>query len=278
MIRILIDSTSDMSRRECREAGIEIVPLTVHIGGKNYIDGVDLSQSEFYTLLKQSDEFPKTSQPSPEQFAAHFERAQANGDELICILLSSALSGTCQSAYIAKAMVGYEGVHIIDSLSITAGIRVMADHAQKLIAQGLTAGQIVAALENLKRRIRVTAALDTLEYLAKGGRLGKAAANIGAMFHLKPVIAISPEGTVDIADKQIGKVRAMQSIIGALTAKPIDPDFPIYTVYSDMEANVAQLEGRMENSGFFSAQRIHIGATIGAHVGPGAYGVIWVEA
>lgn len=277
-IRILIDSTADIGAQECSALGWDLVPLNVHVADMDYIDGYDLEKDEFYRLLRQSEEFPKTSQPSPEQFAARFEQAKKAGDELVCILLSSALSGTCQSAYIAREMVGYDKIHIVDSLTVTAGIRILAELAQKLIGEGKTGAQIAAALEQLKGRVRVVAALDTLEYLAKGGRLGKAAANIGTMFHLKPVICVSSEGTVDVIDKQVGKVRAMQSILSSLRAQPRDPAFPIYTVYAEGEANVEQMEKRMAEAGFVSARRMQIGSTIGAHVGPGAYGVIYVEA
>lgn len=278
MIRILLDSTSDLSPAECLQEGFELVPMTVHIAGREYTDGVDLDKEEFYRLLAQGGEFPKTSQPSPDTFAKVFERVKADGDELICILLSSALSGTYQSACIAKAMVEYEKIYLIDTLRLTAGVRILAMHAKNLIAQGLTGAQVAAEIEMLKGRVQICAAIDTLEYLEKGGRLGKAAASFGTMFHLKPVIAVSEEGELEVVDKPIGKVRAMQAILGRIGRKPVDPDFPVYTIFSAGEANVALLEKRMAEAGLPAQQRLRIGSSIGAHIGPGAYGAVWIEA
>lgn len=278
-VQILIDSSADLSAQECASLGLEMVSMNVNIGGEEHVDGVTLSKDAFYALLCSSEEFPKTSQPSPELFAARFEQAKADGTEVVCILLSSSLSGTCQSAHLAKDMAGCDNVCIVDSLSATAGIRLLAMHALRMAQNGACAAEIASALEELKGRIRICAALDTLEYLAKGGRLGKAAANIGTMFHLKPVITVTGDGEVDVIDKQIGKVRAMQSVLAYLADKPADPAHPLYTVYADSPANTELLEKRMADAGLRAPdERVQIGPTIGAHVGPGAYGVIYIEA
>ena len=194
MIRILVDSSSDYTMEEIKNNGFHFVPLAVTLAGNTYRDGIDLVPDQFYELLTTCKDFPKTSQPSPQDFAEIFEDAKEKGDEIICILLYSALSGTCQSAHLAKDMVDYDGIYLIDSLAATVMIKFMGNYAEKLINQGLSAKEIVANLEAMKGKIKVAAGLDTLEYLHKGGRLSKASATIGELANLKPIITVTEEG------------------------------------------------------------------------------------
>ena len=139
MIKILVDSSSELTKKEAEEKGFLFVPISVNIGGREYRDGVDLTKDKFYDLLVNSGEFPQTSQPSPQAFLELFEQAKKNGDEVVAILLSSALSGTYQSAVLAKQMVDYEGIYLIDSLTATGVIQILADYAQGLIEKGKSA-------------------------------------------------------------------------------------------------------------------------------------------
>lgn len=165
MIRILVDSSSDYTVEEVNAKNIELVPISITVGDKTYVDGYDLGRDEFYELLQSSNDFPHTSQPSPQSFYDIFKDVREKGDELICILLSSALSGTYQSAVLAKNMSEYDSIYLIDSLSATYTIKVMADYACKLREEGRTAAEIVQEMEALKSRVKVLAALDTLEFL-----------------------------------------------------------------------------------------------------------------
>ena len=143
MIRLLVDSTSDLNQ----DYGVYCVPLRVEIDGKVYRDGVDLDKDTFYKLLTSSKNFPKTSQPSPQDYIDIFEEVKANNDTLICILLSSALSGTYQSAILAKNIVEYDNIYIIDSLSTTYVIKIMANKADKMIREGKGINEIIDTLE-----------------------------------------------------------------------------------------------------------------------------------
>ena len=194
MIRILVDSATDFTMAEVKEKNLYHVPLTISLNGKDYLSGEDLTSDQFYELLTSGEDFPKTSQPSPQAFAEIFEKAKENGEEIICVLLSSALSGTCQSAHLAKDMVDYDGIYIVDSLTATIMTRVIVDYGLQLIAQGKSAPEVVAALESIKSKVKVAAGIDTLEYLYRGGRLNKAAATIGELANLKPVITVTVEG------------------------------------------------------------------------------------
>jgi len=277
MIKFLIDSSSDYMQDELAGQDILFIPMGITLNGRDYLGGVDLNQDQFYDMLINSSEFPKTSMPSPAAFTDYFEEAKANGDEIVCIILSSALSGTYQSAVTAKAMVDYDGIYLIDSCSAAASIRIMLEHALKLRDKSLSATEIVLQLEALKKRIHVYAALDTLEYLYKGGRLSRTAAAVGTIASLKPIVTISEEGTVAVVKKSLSKVRAQKDLLDILTSADIDTSFPVYTLYSCGVENCEALEGHLAEAGIFSTERTQLGPAIGAHVGPGVYGMFFVE-
>jgi len=273
MIKFLVDSSADCRKEE----GLYdiLVPMTVTIDGTDYRPGVDLDAQTFYELLEKGREFPKTSQPSPQMFLEHFEAAKETGDELICFCISSALSGTYQSAVMAKEMAGYDKIHVIDTLAATHMIGIMVRYAYTLRQQGSTAEQIMEAVEKLKGKIRVLAGLDTLEYLRKGGRIGGAAAFVGSMAQLKPIVTVL-NGSVEVCGKAIGKGRAIRQIADMVKASELDLRFPVLSVYSRGEENCEILESKLKEAEIPVLQRCQIGSTIGAHTGPGVYGVIFV--
>lgn len=277
MIRILVDSSTDFTMEEIKNKNLYHVPLTISLNGKDYLSGEDLTSDQFYELLTTGEEFPKTSQPSPHAFREIFETAKETGDEIICVLLSSSLSGTCQSASLAKDMADYDGIYIIDSLTATIMTRIIVDYGLELIGQGKSAPEIVDALETLKSKVKVAAGLDTLEYLYRGGRLNKAAATIGELANLKPVITVTEEGAVSVIGKCIGKNKALNFILKTLSSKQLNKEFPLYTVYAYGSENTEKLEEKLIAEGYSISGRLQLGSTIGAHVGPGAFGVIYVE-
>ncbi len=276
MIRILVDSSSDYTMEEINNNGFHFVPLNISLEGKHYQDSVELKPDDFYELLINTGSFPQTSQPSPKDFADIFADVKAKGDEIICILLSSALSGTCQSAHLAKNMVDYEGIHIIDSLAATAMIRFMGDHAKQLIDKGYSAKEIVTEIESMKGRVKVVAGLDTLEYLHKGGRLSKASATIGELANLKPIITVTQEGKVAVIGKCLGKNKALNFITKYLQDNERDANFPLYTLFSYGTDNTEKLEERLTKEDVSYDGRVQLGSTIGAHIGPGAFAILYV--
>ncbi len=274
MIKIMVDSASDL-RPEDNIYDI-MVPMTVTVAGGEYKDGVQITADAFYEKLAESEEFPKTSQPSPEEFIKHFEEAKLAGDEIIYISISSALSGTYQGAVLAKEMVEYDGIYIIDSLAVTQVIAVMAAYAQRLAKEGKSAKEIVEEIAGFKNRVKVFAGVDTLEYLKKGGRLSGAAAAIGTLAKIKPVVSLSPEGGVLNAAKALGIGKAMQFITDKLSEFGVDRDFPLYSLYTGGIENAERLEEKLKDLGYNITERRQVGPTIGAHVGPGVYGVVFV--
>ena len=277
MIRILIDSSSDYLREDIKEKNLELVSLNVIIDGENYIEGENLARDEFYERLKTCKEFPKTSQPSPESFLKVFNEAKEAGDDVICILLSSSISGTCQCAHLAKNISEYDNIYIIDSLTATGGIQVITEYARRLVAEGLSAEAIVEKIEAMKNRVRLFAAFDTLEYLYKGGRLSKSSAAIGTLARVKPIISVSEAGTIDVIGKAIGRQKAISGILSNVEKYEIDPEFPIVTVYTYDAENCEKLEDKLAKNNINVDIRTSIGSVIGAHVGPGAYGVAYVS-
>lgn len=277
MLKFLVDSSSDYTPALLEGRQIEYVPLSVTVGGTTYRDGVDLSRDDFYRLLQESEEFPKTALPSPADFAEHFEQAKARGDELVCILLSSALSGTWQSALTARAMVEYEGIHIVDSRSAAYGIQLLVEEADRLRRLGWGGAQIAARLEALRGRIRIAAVPDTLEYLCKGGRLSRAEAALGSAVNLKPIITVTPEGAVSVMQKCLGHGRALRALAAFLAKHPADPAFPIYPVYTCGHQNADRLTALLAAGGTELRPLAQVGCTIGAHIGPELYGLIYLE-
>ena len=274
MIKILVDSASDCKKQDglfdC------FVPITVNIDGVEYADGIDLSADKFYELQKNAKEFPRTSQPSPQQFVEIFEKIKESGDELIYLCLSSQLSGTYQGALIAKDMVDYDGIYVVDTLGATHIIGILARYARDLINQGFSAEETAQKCENLKSKINVFAGVDTLEYLYKGGRLSRASAAVGEIAGIKPIITVS-EGKVESIGKCLGKIRAMNFILDKVKAHKINPDFPIYSLYTSGTENCEILEQKLRDNGYELSERLQVGSTIGAHVGPNVYAVLFVE-
>ncbi len=276
MIRIVVDSASDYRADELNNKNMDLVPITVSIGEESFRDGIELERDFFYETLEKTGEFPKTSQPSPQAFLDVFLNAKENGDDVICILVSSELSGTFQSAVLARNMAEYDHIYLVDSLAATHVMRIMAEYACCKREEGLDAAFIVPLLNDLRARIRVAAVLDTLEYLHRGGRLSKTAANLGELASLKPTITLTDEGKIGILAKSLGKNKAACSLLKFVRSQEPDPDFPIYTLYTYGTDNCCRFEEKLSADGITVTGRLQIGPSIGSHIGPEAFGVLYV--
>lgn len=277
MVQIVIDSSSDYTLQEAESKNLAFIPISITMGDKDYLDGVNLERNAFFEMLTNSSDFPQTAQPSPQEFLNIFKEAKKTGDSVICILLSSSLSGTCQGAVLAKNMADYENIYIVDSLGAVCTIRILIEHACTLRAKGYSACDIARELDSLKSRIHLFAALDTLEYLSRGGRIPKSVAAIGDAARLKPIITLTAEGKVGVIGKCIGKNKAASHLMKDLSEYTVDTDFPFYTIYSYGTENCKHFEARLLQDGYQMTERLQIGATIGAHIGPNAYGIVFVS-
>ena len=280
MIRILTDSSADILPAEAARLGVEVVPLTVTFeDGTVLRDGIDQTPDEFYAKLAACDKLPTTSQPSPDAFLPFFEQAKAAGDTTIAILISGALSGTLQSARIAAQTAEYEDIHLIDSRNATLGLRLLVELALKLRDEGHSAPHIVEVLEKTKSRVRLLAIVDTLKYLKKGGRITPAAAAIGTVLNLKPVLQIQGE-KLDAFAKVRGWKAAKKTMLNAIE-KDLNERFA--DVKNDMVLGMAYTcskeeaqEWKQEIVDRFPGYEIVEGPlslSVACHIGPGAMAV-----
>lgn len=273
-IRILTDSASDLV--EYNNPNLSFAPLTVNFGDEEYLDSVTLTHTEFYEKLIETDELPKTSQVAPYTFEEEYEKARKAGDTLIVITLSSKLSGTFQSANIARD--GYEDmVYIVDSMNVTVGEAALVELGLRLIDEGKSAEEIVEILEKKREEIVTIGLLDTLEYLKKGGRISKTAAFAGNLLSIKPVITIA-DGEVAILGKARGSKQGNNLLIEQINKNGgIDFDMPIFLGYAGLTDSTLQKyindSADLWKGHIDSLPILSVGGTIGTHVGPGAIAI-----
>ncbi|MBQ4527952.1 MAG: DegV family protein [Clostridia bacterium] len=279
MVRIITDSAADYEPNELIKKNIICVSMKIAFGSTEYQENISLSKDQFYDMLIDGDEFPKTSQPSPFDFENILQDFKNAGDECIIITISSALSGTYQNATLTAKMLEYDSCYVIDSLNATGGQRMLADIAVKLRDEGKAACEIVNIIETLKHKITLKACIDTLEYLYKGGRLSKTAYTVGSFVNLKPVIEVNNEGKVEVCGKTLSIKKGLKTICTSITKNKPDSDYPIYIVYSHNKKHADVLVQNLRDLGFEIKDEniFNIGATIGAHVGPNACGYIYVS-
>lgn len=271
---IITDSTSDITQVDAREKNIQVVPLRILFEDGEYHDGVNITTEEFYAKLETAKILPQTSQPSPEDFVKIFEGAKSKGEPVLVITLSSSLSGTYQSATIAKDICEYEKVYLVDSQTVTLGLKILVDYAVSLRNSGKSIEEAFEILEREKHNIRLFAAVDTLEYLKKGGRLSSTAALAGTLLNLKPIVKVEG-GSVSMAAKARGTNNSYSKIKALVEeAGGIDESKPYTLGYTGSSTNLTQFISFIEKTYNLKDCPISaIGSTVGVHAGPGACGL-----
>ena len=276
-IRIVIDSTTDISE-EMKER-VSIVPLTVNFDGEEYVDGVDITKSQFYEKLIESDTLPTTSQPSPAAFESVYEEAKRNGETVIVITLSSELSGTYRSARIASEY--YDNVYVVDGRSATIGTAILVELALELVDKGESAENIVNILNEEKNNICVVAMLNTLEYLRLGGRISRICCIAGEILSVKPVIGIK-DGAIKILGKARGSKQGNNLLIKQIEeAGGVDFNKPLLLGYTGLSNHI--LLKYIDDSAHIwrgNVDELHttmVGSVIGTHTGPGGVAVAFFK-
>lgn len=270
---ILTDSTSDIEQNMAAEWGVTVLPLSVTFGDTSYADGVTLNKKEFYKLQADSEHLPTTSQVNPDAFLQVFERCKASGQEVIYISIAAELSGTMQSASIAKEMCGYDGIYLVDSRSATATECALVEVACRLRDEGKSAQEIVDYLRAKGKNGRLIAVLDTLKYLVRGGRISQAAGTIGSILNMKPIISVQ-DGEIVPVDKARGRAKAFQAVLQRVKALELDPTMPVYIMHSNNEDLAEEFAGRLQAEGLITSYRIlEVGSVIGTHTGPNCVGI-----
>ena len=274
MVRIITDSAADFAPRELEQKNIACIPLKVLFGDTEYEENINLSKDQFYTLLLGSEELPKTSQASPQVLMDLFEEAHTQGDEAIYITLSSALSGTYQTAMMTRTMLDYDTCHVFDSRNATGGQRMIVEYAVRLRDEGKSAAEILAALEDIRDRVVLFACIDTLEYLYKGGRISQTVYKLGTLANIKPIISVEVDGSLAVPAKAMGMRKGMDILCKHLQNP--DPAFPVYAMYTNNRSVAETLAQKMEHVD--DNHIIQVGAAIGSHIGPDACGLVYIAA
>jgi fatty acid kinase fatty acid binding subunit len=276
-VAIVTDSASDLPPAAAAAAGITVVPLVVSFGPQTFKAGVDLSIDEFWRRMTAPDApFPTTAAAGPGEFKAAYEKAFADGAEaVVSIHVAGSLSATLKSAEIAKSMLANREIHIVDSGSASMGEGILAQMGSEMAAaQGASAAEIARVLDDRKKDLDLYVALDTLEYLKKGGRISGARAAIGTFLSVKPIITIR-EGVVETADKPRTRSKARERTIELLVQRPIERLAVLFTPPADADSFRKELVARAGPQlapKHVSVQQV--GASVGPHIGPGCVGAV----
>lgn len=276
MVKLVVDSACDLEKAEADARGIALMPILIRFGEDEYEDGVTLSHRDFFEKLIETSELPKTSQINEYRFEEAFENLTADGSEVVCVTISSKLSGTYSSA--VKAAKKFESrVYVVDSLNACIGERILVDYADRLVKAGESAKEIVKKLEESKGKIHLLAVLDTLQYLRKGGRISSVTALAGEMLSIKPVISVV-KGEVKLVGKALGSKKG-NNLLNRLVDEcgGIDFSMPYTLGYSGLSEEFL-LKYMRDSEHLYKEHTDHvpyylIGSAIGTHVGPGAIAV-----
>ena len=277
MVRIVTDSSSNITPEEAEELGVTVIPLTVIFGSEELRDGVDITAEAFYDRLARDKNHPHTSQINTAQFEEIFRDAQAKGEKLILLPISAALSGTHAAAVKAKENVGYDGIYVYDTRTTTVMLKMLVLEARRLADR--EPEEIIAALDDLRSRTELYAMVDTLEYLWKGGRMARGTAMLGGLFRVKPIITIKSDGSLDVVAKAIGTRSAIKNLRKFADPATIDPDVPVYYIYTVNKDNCEKLinEVHPDRHDEYLAEATNICPVIGVHIGPGAVGICFAR-
>lgn len=279
---IVTDSTSDIPPAMAEALGIEVVPLTLMFGEEAFRDNLDMTPEQFYERLPRSSQLPTTSQPSPIEYMNVYRSIKERYPdcEILSIHISSGLSGTYQSAMLAKSMLEEEGegITVVDSLSASYGFGMMVVHAARMAAERKQLQEILESIESLRQSRKLYFLVDTLEYLQKGGRIGKASAILGTLLNIKPILSIDSEGIIYAVEKVRGRKKAVARMIELFKADLQGVNKVNVAVGHTAEPQTGQ-EFLNELSGHFTLEETvltNVGPVVGSHVGNGTLAVfIW---
>lgn len=277
---IITDTASDLFENEAAQMNVHVLPLDIRFGGENFNRNIQETFNRFYQMLDERDDFPATSQPAPERYCELYRQAKEAGEEVLVITLSGALSGTVESARMAAKIAEYEDhITIMDSRHAISSLRMIVERAVQLRDEGKTIPEILPELEYLRDHIRICGVLGKMEYLKRGGRIPATLATVGDLLNIKPVVAVA-DGAVESIGKVHG-IKAGEKFLRKEFAKhPYNPEFPISFLYSGQIELAEEFADTMEKDFGIdksNARWLQIGPTIGAHLGPGCVGLMFVS-
>jgi DegV family protein with EDD domain len=275
---IVLDSTADFPEAQQRFPNMRVVPLYVRFGEESFRDYVELAPSEFYARLRSAPELPTTSQPTPQDFLTTYE-GLSGYERIYSLHISSKLSGTFASAALAAGEAGSERIRLVDTESASVAISMLALGIQRLLARGTTDEEVEALAERHKRDAGLLFTVDTLEFLAKGGRIGRARALAGSLLNVKPILTIQ-DGEVLPLTRVRGRQKALEEFRKRFEAATTDaPGLYVGVAHADAPETVAQVLELVQSSR--PAAEIELvttlGAVVGTHAGPGTVGFFWFQ-
>jgi DegV family protein with EDD domain len=266
---VVTDSTSDIPAHVAAELGITVVPLTITFGGESFQDGIDLTPESFLERLTATDKLPSTSQPPTTAFEAAFREALGAGQGVVCVTLSSELSGTHNAARLAAEAIGSDQVTVIDTRSVTMALGWVAIAAARLARDGGTFEEVTAGAASAVDRVKLFAVLKSLDYVYKGGRIGRASQLVGTTLGIKPILSFVDGVLVPVERVRLWK-RAVARVVELITPTPTDI-FVMHTAnLEDAEHVAGEFRTRYPNS---QVSVGYVGATVATYAGPGAIGV-----
>jgi DegV family protein with EDD domain len=277
-VRIFVDSSSDITPELAAELNIHVVPLTIHFGDMVYKDRIDITPALFYEQIRKSKTPPNTSQPSPGEFLKIYEEHSSPGDTILSFHISSKLSGTYQSAVLASKQITDRTVHVIDTFSVSMGVAIPAVYAARWAATGVAVTEILSRCAKMIASTRIYFLVDTLEYLQRNGRIGKAQAVVGSLLNIKPVLCMD-DGEVAAADRVRGKVQAKARLVDLAFSDVKQARKYACAVMDavnpqERDALASITKERLPEVDLYQAP---LGPVVGTHAGPGTVGIIITE-
>lgn len=275
---LVLDSTADVPAQQC-PANVRVVPLYVRFGDVSYRDGVDISPDDFYARLARAAELPTTSQPTPGDFLAVYEELGSSYERIYSLQLSSTLSGTFASAQAAAETLTGDAVRVIDTRTVSAAVTLLMLAIERRLERGTTDEEIDALVADFQARHRILFTVDTLEYLARGGRIGRAAALAGNLLQVKPILAIV-DGEVIPLKRVRGSQKAFAEFRALLEVDTIDrPGLKVALAHAAAPARLDALRALVAAARPSAEIEVAttLGAVVGTHAGPGTVGLFWFD-
>ncbi|XKH51176.1 DegV family protein [Chryseomicrobium palamuruense] len=274
-IKIVTDSTAELTQDVIEQLGITVVPLTIHVDGQDYLDGVTLSAEEFIGKMKQSKELPKSSQPSAGKFTEIYDELGKDGSEILSIHMTGGMSGTVKSAESAASITS-SNVTVVDSRFISHALAFQVTEAARLAQQGKSMGEILRHLDRVRENTRLFVVVDTLDNLVKGGRIGKGRAMLGSLLSIKPIASLAGGEYTPVA-----KARSYKQVITYLmneftkdsAAKRVKA---VGIAQADGYQMATPLKEAIEATGFKDVKLSFTTPVISTHTGPGAIGFMYL--
>lgn len=271
-VKIVTDSTADLPKEIYEKYDIEVLPLLINFGQESYMDGVEINSTLVFEKIQQSNVLPTTAQVTPNRFIELYTKYLNDGYKIISIHMSSAMSGTYQSASIAKESLNSNDIIVIDSRNVTAALGILVLKAAKLREKGYSIIEIEKEINNVKENVKLSVYFDSLEYLVRGGRISKTAGIIGGVLGIKLIIEIK-DGIMSLREKIRGNKKAIKKIISDLENANLDNEVPVILIdVGNVEVKEALIEYMKNNN--INFMECPVGATVSTHSGPGCCGLV----